>query len=144
MDSVWTINMPKRRWVRIYGQILQHLQTYQHSNVITMDETWVYFDNPPTSLWQDSELPRPHRIRHHLGSKKAMISVFCTNSRILLVELLPAGETFNKTYFISLIEKLMDKIMQMMPRSGNTSMFIHMVNARPHLISEKQDEIGFK
>jgi len=63
----------KEERVRLSHQLLSYLSTYQHSNIITMDETWVYFDNPPTSLWQDSELPRPHRVNRGVGEKKGHV-----------------------------------------------------------------------
>lgn len=125
-------------------QLLAYLSKYQHSNIITMDETWVYFDNPPTSLWQDAELPRPHRVSRDIGAKKAMFTVFWSASRVFLVEMLPAGQTFTKQYFISLIDKLVDAINQTRAKSGTNGMFIHMDNARPHLIPEKLDQVGLK
>jgi len=58
--------------------------------------------------------------------------------------MLPVDETFTKPYFIGLIDKLTERIVQDRPKSGTNGMFIHMDNARPHLIPDKLHQVGLK
>lgn len=68
----------KAERVRIARLMLKKLENKDSkalSNIVTLDETWIYFQNYRSSMWVDAKAERPQRPKLTIGSKKCMITV---------------------------------------------------------------------
>jgi len=134
---------------------LENTPRKERCNILTADETWVYYDNPILSIWQRSGMPRPNHQKKNIASKKLMMTVIWSISGIHLIDFLPRDEKFNKDYFASFFFKLnfsnnVDNVMSNLesifrekrPKRICKGLKLHLDNAKPHLIQEKFDSLG--
>lgn len=89
----------KQKRVMISKELLIDLKKTKKSNIITQDETWLYFQNPISSIWLKSGVPRPTIPKKNISSKKILVSVFWSVSGILSITGLPKEEKFTSLYF---------------------------------------------
>ena len=130
--------------VRLSKSLLETLEQSSHQMIITGDETWVYLRNPRTSMWIDSDMPRPERPKHTIGSKKVMISVFWSSSGMHIIRMLPPGEKFIKSYFIDeVMVPLMEALSQKKGMKKKKRIFFHFDDASPHSIDRTLSEMGY-
>lgn len=104
--------------------------------VITQDETWVYFSNPRNSMWLEEGQPIPEKPKKTIGAKKVMISVIWGITGIISITMLPIGQKFNRNFFE---QKVLGDLSSTIKTNG---FFLHMDNARPHLVAKKLKELG--
>lgn len=73
------------------------------SEVVTLDETWVYFETPKLpqqmSAWQDDSAEPPQRARTNTRGTKVMVGVCFWSGGVLANVPLPAGKTCNSTFY---------------------------------------------
>lgn len=106
--------------------------------VLTQDETWVYFSNPRNSMWLEEGQPIPEKPKKTIGAKKVMISVIWGITGIISITMLPIDQKFNRNFFE---QKVLGDLSSTIKTNG---FFLHMDNARPHLVHEKLKELGIK
>jgi len=77
-----------------------------------MDETWLCHYDPETKQqsmeWRHSDSRRPKKFRVQKSAGKVLVSIFCDQDGILLIEYLPKGQTINAEYYSSLLVQLKD------------------------------------
>lgn len=138
----------KRKRVEMAAELLEFLRpksASQLKHVITGDETWVYLSNPRNALWHDTNMPRPERPRQTIGAKKVMITVLWSVAGFRVIEALPTGRSFNKDYFEStILASLEQEYARTRPVRKTNGIFIHLDNARPHLVAAKLQEMGIE
>jgi histone-lysine N-methyltransferase SETMAR len=132
--------------VDISRELLDFLQSRSDrslSRVYTGDETWVYFENPRTSMWIGADVARPTRVRRTVGSTKRMFWIDFSRTGIGAVVMLPAQQSFNKEFFDSaVLGSIVEHRAQTRPKLKASGTFLHLDNARPHLATEKFEECG--
>jgi histone-lysine N-methyltransferase SETMAR len=124
-------------------EILIRVPEKEKRNIITMDETWLYWKNPVTSLWQLPGNERPKKIKLNIGSKKLLLTVVWSFRGIELVNFLPRKQKFDKEYFSTIVlEEFSEVIQKRRPKKGTKGLMLHLDNARPHLINEEFEKRG--
>ena len=88
---------------------------YLIDNLITVDETWVYFKQPKTT-----------RTSHKVGTfknsyKKVMATVFWSSKGIIHIDYLKTGKSINAAYYINLLKQVQEKI----PRNRRKRLFFY-------------------
>lgn len=106
--------------------------------VLTQDETWIYFSNPRNSMWLEEGQPIPEKPKKTIGAKKVMISVIWGITGMVSITMLPIGQKFNRNFFE---QKVLGDLSSTIKTNG---IFLHMDNARPHLVYKKLNELGIK
>lgn len=138
----------KAERVRIARLMLKKLENKDSkalSNIVTLDETWIYFQNYRSSMWVDAKAERPQRPKLTIGSKKCMITVAWNYKGVISITFLPKGEHFSRAFFFdTVIQDIVNVFSEKRPTMGVKGITIHMDNARPHLITEKLENIGMK
>jgi histone-lysine N-methyltransferase SETMAR len=125
--------------------VLANASLPQLKMILTGDETWVYLSNPRSSMWIDSAVGRPEKPKLTVGTKKVMITVFWSPSGMHLIHMLPPGERFTKEFFINeILAVLYNKICSRREKKKTKGYFLHFDNARPHLVDDTLDEMGFQ
>ena len=134
----------KTQRIQVSGVILRQLERLGDShltNVITIDESWFYFDYTPEAKWarraQDVE-PRPKR---GIGAKKVMVTVMWSVRGFHLIEVLPDDQTFTSEYACNLLDRLDYNIRELRPKMGLRGMTIHWDNARPHAAATTKEKL---
>jgi transposase len=119
---------------------LEQQQPMDFEHIITGDESWFYFYNPPDSAWAESRDTLPERIRRKIDTEKCLISVLWSVNRIHhLIDVLP-GMKSNNSFFCDVV---MAGLIQNMISSGRRKtfnlFFIHLDTARPHNSKQSQE-----
>jgi histone-lysine N-methyltransferase SETMAR len=134
--------------VQISQQLLDFLNSRSSRtlcNVYTGDETWVYLDNPRTSMWIGADVERPTRTRRSVASPKRMFWVEFSRTGIGAVVMLPPGESFNKAFFTeSILPSIVEHRARNRPTKRACGTFLHLDNARPHLAADEFEELGIR
>jgi hypothetical protein len=89
------------------------LQQYHRNNflhrLITADESWVYWQNSCRQRhksWRCAGDQPVTESKTILTNKKFMLSLFWDSKGIILMDVLPPGETITAKYYCDLLEKL--------------------------------------
>jgi hypothetical protein len=69
----------------------------------TGNETWLYLDNPRTSMWIGANVATPAGVRRTVTSKKRMFWIEFSRTDIDAGIMLPAGQSSNKDFFIDTV-----------------------------------------
>jgi len=96
------------------------------SSVITGDESWVYGYDPDTkqmsSQWKTASSPRPKKAQQVKSNVKTMLIAFFDIYRLVHHEYVPRGQTVNKEFYKTFLQRLRDAVRRHRPekwRSGN-------------------------
>lgn len=92
----------KQKRVVIAHELLNLFSTLhpqELNNVLTQDETWIYFQNPHDAMWLDVSQPVPRRPKPSRYRKKSMISVIWSRSGIKSITLLPQNKHLQQVSF---------------------------------------------
>jgi len=88
-------------------QVQQKGDTFLH-NIITADESWVYYFEPESklqsSIWKHPNSPPPKKARRSRSSMKRMFIIFFDANGIVLSHSVPAGQTVNTAYYKQISE----------------------------------------
>jgi histone-lysine N-methyltransferase SETMAR len=101
------------------------------SELVTLDETWIYFETPKLpqqmSAWQDESAPPPHLSRLKSRGTKVMVGVCFWSGGVLANVPLPAGESYNSTFYChKVLPTVTRNIQSKRPKCGwNGLKFIH-------------------
>lgn len=120
--------------------------------LITMDEIWIYWENDGSyhhkSWWGGGDVPNVE-VRRTLTPHKHLLSVFWDCKGVLLMDILPPGQTINAELYCQQLDRLIAAVQQKRRRLLNGGYHqIHYLhdNARPHTATksvQKLREIGF-
>jgi len=95
----------KRQRCQLSEQLLEFFQHNPNgfpSQLMTMDETWLYHYDPETKQqsmeWQHSGSPHHKKFRVQKSARKILASIFWAQDGILLINYLPRGQTINTEY----------------------------------------------
>ena len=84
------------------------------SRVVTGDETWVYYYDPPSKFesmeWKHAGSPRTKKFKVSRTTKKVMASVFWDTDGVIHINYLPRGTTMNGQYYADLLVRLRESI----------------------------------
>lgn len=119
-------------------EFLSSSNDYRLRHILTQDETWIYFVNGRNSMWIESGVQKPYKPKQTIASKKVMISVIWSITGIKSITMLPIGQKFNRIFFSEVV------LGDLAKRISTKGYFLHMDNARPHLVHEKLNELGIK
>lgn len=124
----------KNERVRLAKIILSELKKASKEKlIITGDETWVYFDNPPCAKWVEPGGSPTKRQKRVLTNRKCMLVAFFSRVGIEYTTFVPEGETMTADYFCQYCLKPMkEKITKRRPMSGIRDVKFHFDNARIH------------
>jgi len=82
------------------------------SQLVTMNETWLYHYDPETKQqsmeWRHSGSARSKKFRMQKSAGKVLASIFWDQDGILLINYLPKGQTINVDYYSTLLMQLKD------------------------------------
>jgi histone-lysine N-methyltransferase SETMAR len=134
--------------------LLMHRHSQFLHQLVTMDETWIYWDMENTGhqrkAWHgDGDQPVVAVKARGPTNRKHMLSIFWDCHGVLLMEVLPEGETVTADYYCLLLDRLITAIQMKRRRSSssaNWSMRYQHDNARPHVARktvEKLNELRF-
>jgi len=84
------------------------------SNVITVDETWVYAYDPETktqcSQWISPGSPRTKKARQVRSNIKSMLICFFDLKGIVQKEFFSPGQTDNATFYVEVLKRLWENM----------------------------------
>ena len=84
------------------------------SRVVTGDETWVYYYDPPSKFesmeWKHAGSPRTKKFKVSRTTKKVMATVFLDTDGVIHIDYLPRGTTMNGQYYADLLVRLRESI----------------------------------
>jgi histone-lysine N-methyltransferase SETMAR len=106
-------------------------------SIITGDETYVYQYDVETKQqsteWRRKDEPRPKKPRQSQSKVKVLLTVFFDYRGVVHKEFLPTGQTVNKEYYLSVMQRLRESIRKNRPDLWkNNSWFLHHDNAPAH------------
>jgi hypothetical protein len=114
-------------------QTLENESATDFEGVVTGDETWLLLNYQSNSMFSDSRASVPPMVRQNIASKKYMITVFFTGTRIIVTDLLNPHTTFNQDYFIAqIIPGLYNHQRNLRRRKHQIALQIHMDNSMCH------------
>lgn len=119
-------------------EFLSNANNNKLRKVLTQDESWIYFSNPRNSMWIHEDDKIPQRVSRKIDSKKVMISVIWSITGIKSITMLGRDQKFNRVFFSETVLKDLSK------KISTKGYYLHMDNARPHLVPEKLKELGIK
>jgi histone-lysine N-methyltransferase SETMAR len=133
----------------------QLLEMYEKNNflprLVTVDEIWIYWENTGSHThrsWVGATDEQVTEARRTLTTKKHLATVFWDSKGIILIDILPRGETITGIYYSGLLDKLKDALWtKRRRRTTDASLFLQQDNARPHtaaVTTSKLQEIGLK
>lgn len=105
--------------------------------MITGDETWIYAYDPKvtdqSSEYRAKGEARPKRSRRSRSKIKVMLTIFFDYRGVVYYEFLPANQTVNKEYYLSVMRRLREAIRLKRPDLWkDNSWFLHHDNAPAH------------
>ena len=124
----------KMERVRCSKLILSALRRSNRDHlIVTGDETWVYFDNPPSTEWVGPGGSPTKRCKIGITNRKLMMTVFFSGAGMELVDYLPEGKTIDSEYFCSVVlTTLKDNISKRRLATGIQGTLLHYDNAPAH------------
>jgi histone-lysine N-methyltransferase SETMAR len=103
------------------------------SHVTTGDESWFSYRYQSTHCYAKSRVDVPPRTKTTIGTKKAMVTIFFTATKLLVLDVLPRGNKFNQDYFLTIIApELSRENTNSKRRVGNKPLLVHMDNSMCH------------
>lgn len=140
----------KQKRVDICISLLQmHARNNFLPRLITGDETWVYWENARTESrrsWRGIGDEPATDVRRTLTTKKHLATVFWDSKGVILMDVLPHGETMTSAYYCALLDRLKTAILEKRRRrTTDGNLYLQHDNARPHtsqLTRQKLKEIG--
>jgi len=118
---------------------------------VTMDETWLHYFTPESNRqsaeWTARDEPTPKRGKTQQSAGKVMASVFWDAHGIIFIDYLKRGKTINSDYYIALLERLKEEILEKRPHLQKKKVLFHQDNAPCHKSMKtmaKLNEMGFE
>ena len=135
---------------RICGVLINKFRNNNFlSRIVTVDEAWVYWTNDRTyhnrSWFGSGDTPNTSVMRSPMTNKKFLATVFWDSKGLLLLKVLPQGQSITSNVYCEYLDNLATSIRQKRRRPCSDHFFIH-DNARPHTARQtvdKLNELGF-
>jgi histone-lysine N-methyltransferase SETMAR len=104
--------------------------------IVTGDETWIHQFEPESKQqslqWRHIKSPPPRKFKSVPSMKKVMATIFWDASGVLLVDILPNGETINAERYVCTLKKLKRALKRKRPALSEDQVLLLHDNARPH------------
>jgi histone-lysine N-methyltransferase SETMAR len=121
----------------------QMLQKYERgrsrrvSDIVTGDETWIYYYDPPTkrqsTVWIGENEPRPTKVKKSRSVGKRMFAMFFSRSKMVAKIMLQNQRTVTAAWYVNeCLPKLFAAVEQKRPKSGIRGLILHHDNAPAH------------
>jgi len=98
------------------------------SSVITGDESWVYGYNPEmrqmSSQWKTTSSPRPKKAQQVKSNVKIILIAFFNIDGLIRHEYVPRGQTVNKEFYKTVLQRLCDAVRRHPPEKWRSSNWI--------------------
>jgi hypothetical protein len=112
---------------------LEAEQRIEFRDIVTGDESWIYLQMSPNSIWIGAEEIAPTRPRTTIASTKTMLAVFWGIRGVRPVNWLPLDASFNKAHSNQHILQVMASELHAGEETKHYPWpLLHMNNARPH------------
>jgi len=126
----------KEKRVEISKQLLEVLEK-GYNNIITGDETWMYFftvsSKESNKVWLEKGENRPQIVRTAQNSKKRMFCFFYTVDGVIARIVVEKGKTVNgELYRNQILPEVFSNFMKKRGRSTVRDVMLHHDNAAPH------------
>jgi histone-lysine N-methyltransferase SETMAR len=119
----------------MFGSLLHLPESLSHrswSNTITLDESWLYYENDEEQMWLLPHEKVPERSKHMIQSRKSLVTIAWNLHGFHLIKALPKGMKFNSQYYIhEILTSLLDWYNAQLGLAQQ-NLVIHADNARPH------------
>ena len=109
----------KRQRVKVAKKLLQMFPKYdkkQFANVVTGDETWVYYFEPvrkvSNKIWATKHSKRPIIAKRSLSTKKVLYAIFFSGEGIAIKMPVKKGKSITGKYFKDVVLKKLKKYYQ--------------------------------
>jgi histone-lysine N-methyltransferase SETMAR len=114
--------------------VLEGQQRIGFRDIITGDESWIYLNMTPNSIWiRAKEIP-PIRPRTTIASTKAMLTVFWGIRGLRLINWLPHRASFNGAYFDeNILQPMASECHAGEEKKHCPWSLLHLDNARSHM-----------
>ena len=113
--------------------ILREAESSNFSNILTMDETPIQFENESDKGWYRTDKSKPRVEAQSLRKKKFTLTVVWGTCGIVCVKGLKRPKTVNTEYFCNeVLATCKEWCERRRRRQGVESFLFHMDNARPH------------
>jgi hypothetical protein len=112
-------------------QFLEGMSGRKLCNSYTGDETWVYIDDPRTSMWMGGDVATPIVPRRTTGTRGA-----CSGSSLpgLILVMLPPGQSFDRDFCVdNVLPKIIDDRALGRPKLKACGTFLHLEDRGPHI-----------
>jgi hypothetical protein len=115
---------------------LEAQQPIGFRDIVTGDESWIYLQMSPNSIWIGAEETAPTRRKTMIASTKAMLPVFWGSRCVTLGDWLPQGASFNGAYFDEHILQMMASELHAGEEKKHCPwLFVHMDDARIRVLN---------
>jgi hypothetical protein len=105
--------------------------------------SWSYNADDSSAMFAHDGTEVVPRVSRTIGSKKAMITVFCTANRLLKLAYLPQGQKCNREYLINeIFEGINEECNHGVGYRVTTTLKSHMDNCRIHNAQDTPAKIG--
>ena len=119
--------------VRRMLAVLREAESSNFSNILTMDETPIQFENESNNGWYKTDKPKPRAEVQSLRKKKFTLTVVWGACGIVCVKGLERPMPVNSEYFCNeILATSKEWCERRRRRQGVRSFIFHMDNARPH------------
>jgi [histone H3]-lysine36 N-dimethyltransferase SETMAR len=110
-------------------------------NVVTGDETYIYFYDPPDNKsaqqWHPKGAPPPKRVQRSLFTRKVLVTIFFSIKGIIYTEVLDEKSTVTANWYTNVcLNNLLKTIQNKWPKSYQSRIILHHDNAKPHTAKE--------
>jgi histone-lysine N-methyltransferase SETMAR len=106
-------------------------------NLVTGDESWIYYRNDFEHVWISRNERPPTRVSHGIDFKKVMLTVFWSVNGFHVVKLLPKNNHINAEYFVSeILNDIGDEFAVILP-----PVYLHFDNAPSHTAKMSQQAV---
>lgn len=117
----------------IMAEVVSPKKPYDYRRVLTLDESWILFENIPNRVWAAEEDDRTEFVDTKVGAKKMMVTIVMSGCEFWLVDYLPEHETLNAHYFLNnILIPLQQKILSRNPAPSTNKWILHMDNSSTH------------
>jgi hypothetical protein len=120
--------------------ILDMLQLYAKHNfegITTGDESWFLYTTYGDSMFAMSAREVVPRTKQNISVMNAMVTIFFTSTRLLVLNFFPKGTKFNQNYFIdTILPNLYSEKRRITRGKGLPSFSVHMDNSMCHNVAK--------
>jgi histone-lysine N-methyltransferase SETMAR len=122
--------------IQISAELLTSLRNDEFGgfcHIATGDESWFSYRYESTHCYAKSREGVPPRTRTTIGTKRAMVTIFFTGAKLLVLDMLPRDQKFNQDHFLAAIAPhLSSENSNARRRVDKKELLVHMDNSMCH------------